>query len=775
MRCQPCGAMLGYRTILSSEFWRVARAHGAITMVDPLAGIRRLKRLLSAVLLLTSVAALSRAQTPPAAGQGVAQLEAKQQRREGQISYADGDVTIRYQQLHVTADHVEYNGATYQAVARGHVKFEYDNMEMEADSAEMNLRTNQGHFEHVHGTVHIMRRPNPAVLVSPNPLTFDAASVDRLDEHTYKIHQTKLTVCEPQRPTWLFAANQATLRMDQDVAFVNANFRFFRIPLLYLPYAKLPAGRRDRQSGFLVPEIGNSKTKGVMLGDSYYWAPTDWADATAGAEFLSLRGWSQKGDLRILPSENISLTANYFGLADRLHQGGTSLNVQFKSLLPGGWRAVGDINELSSFVFRLAFAPTFNEAANSEVHSTAFVTNNFDGFSINFAASDYKDFLTSVPQTAVVLRKAPEVRFHSVDQEPWKRWPFYFGIDAFADAAYRSDTLITTPSMVQRSEFAPHVTLPLNMGPWLHITPTFTFRTMRYGAQENDGVVVDDSISRTTEEIQVDLRPASFERTWERSKSKWKHTIEPAIVYRYVTGVNNFGDFLRFDEEDTITDTNEIEYSITQRLFRRAGPGPSDQLISWQVVQKYYFDPTFGGALVAGQRNVFQALDSLTPFAFADGPRTFSPIVSDIKISPQGHFDGEFRIDYDPLRHSITSQEFLMTVRTVGKWQVSFSRYTLNDDPILQPLSDQIRTTVSYGELNRRGWNAAISTSYDLRQGILQNEVVQTSYNGSCCGIALEFRRLSLGTVQTGNEFRAALVIANLGMFGNLHRKESIY
>jgi hypothetical protein len=93
----------------------------------------------------------------------------------------------------------------------------------------------------------------------------------------------------------------------------------------------------------------------------------------------------------------------------------------------------------------------------------------------------------------------------------------------------------------------------------------------------------------------------------------------------------------------------------------------------------------------------------------------------------------------------------------------------------LLPPSNQIRATISYGELNRRGWNGAISTSYDLRQGILQNEVVQTSYNGSCCGVAFEYRRLSLGTIQTGNEFRAALIIANLGMFGNLHRKETIY
>src|SRR5256885_3695765 len=43
----------------------------------------------------------------------------------------------------------------------------------------------------------------------------------------------------------------------------------------------------------------------------------------------------------------------------------------------------------------------------------------------------------------------------------------------------------------------------------------------------------------------------------------------------------------------------------------------SQELISWRIAQKHYFDPTFGGAMVNGQRNVFQALDSISPFAFA--------------------------------------------------------------------------------------------------------------------------------------------------------------
>jgi LPS-assembly protein len=93
----------------------------------------------------------------------------------------------------------------------------------------------------------------------------------------------------------------------------------------------------------------------------------------------------------------------------------------------------------------------------------------------------------------------------------------------------------------------------------------------------------------------------------------------------------------------------------------------------------------------------------------------------------------------------------------------------------LQPLANQIRAQVGYGDINRRGWNAVLGFSYDVRQQVLQNQLIQVSYNGSCCGIALEYRRLALGTVRTENQFRVALIIANIGTFGNLRRQEKIF
>jgi LPS-assembly protein len=103
------------------------------------------------------------------------------------------------------------------------------------------------------------------------------------------------------------------------------------------------------------------------------------------------------------------------------------------------------------------------------------------------------------------------------------------------------------------------------------------------------------------------------------------------------------------------------------------------------------------------------------------------------------------------------------------------AHFSVDNATDLQPLANQIRAQVAYGELNRRGWNAAVGFSYDVKQGVAQNQLVQVSYNGSCCGIALEYRRLALGAIRTENQFRVALIIANIGTFGNLRRQDKIF
>jgi LPS-assembly protein len=709
------------------------------------------------------------------------------QTRKGDLFIADKNVDLQYAAMRLRADHLEYNDTTHDSLAQGHVQFDYENEHLEADEAHFNFTTGVGTFANVRGSIRILRRPNPVVLVSDNPLYFEARQVERYANNVFVVHQAWITICDQQRPTWQMFAPRARIRLNKSVALVNANFRLFKVPLLWLPYATAPAGQKIRQSGFLLPDIGNSSTKGYVFGGAYYWAPTTWADATIGVQDYTKRGSSQRAEIRLRPAENTSFSYTYYGVIDRglpdangvlVSQGGHQQRLELQSVWPQGWRFVADVNQLSSLTFRLAFADTYGDAINSEVNSAVFLSNNFRGFSLNFAGVNDKSFLTISPETSVSLRNVPEARFGSVEQAPWRNLPIYFSFDSSIGALHRQDENLTTPAAVQRSEIAPKVTVPLHFGPWLDVTATAAARTTRYGASlDSAGNLSTQPLTRNDGEFFLELRPPTLEKYFDRPKSKrkYKHTIEPEVTYRYVTGINDFERFIRFDSDATLSNTDEVEYGFTQRLYVKNGDDQPLEFMSWSVVQKHYFDPTFGGAIVDGERNVLQALNSITPFAFATGPRNSSPIVSDFKITPGGKYDAEQLVEYDPQLNKIVAEGTLVKVKPYSEFFVTVAHFHIQDDAILQPLSNQIRALVGYGSFNRKGLNFTGGVSYDIQNSALQNQIAQVTYNGNCCGLSFEYRRIALGQVRTENQFRIALNIANIGSFGNLRRQEKIF
>jgi LPS-assembly protein len=736
-----------------------------------------------AVLLLAvlgwSAAAAAAAQTvAPDAGLSV-QMEADQQRKEGSRYIADGNVQVQYQNKRLRADHAEYDSTTGELQVRGNVQFDSGTQHLQAAQGRFDVGEGSGTLTSVRGTVEAPQ-DNAAVLVSSNPLYFEAREVQRLDERTYRLHSAWLTVCLPERPFWKFFAPQATIHVDERVALINSNFRLISVPLFYTPYASIPIGPRPRQSGFTIPDVSNGTNRGLILGESFYWAPVDWMDAEVGAELYSRRGWSQRVDVRARPTQTSFLLYRYFGVRDRglpggPPQGGHQSSFRGEATLAHGWRAVADINQLSSLTFRLAFSNTYTGATGSELVSTGFLNNNFSGYSFNFAAEQYRNFLSTAPGDIVEIRQTPEIRFGSVERQPWKHWPFYFGFEAFSGANHRSDPLLTTPAMVERSEVAPRVTVPLHFGPWLDVTTSVTGRATHYGAQLVQGVVTNQRFVRTTGEFTTQIRPPAAERTWggNGTGARWKHSIAPDLTYSYVTGVTDFSRFLRFDQSDTLTDTNDIEYGFTQRLFRKAASGSAEELVSWRIAQKYYMDPTFGGAIVPGRRNVFAALNSITPFAFADEARRWSPVVSDLRITPGGRYDVKLLANIDFVNKRLTALGTVANLYPYRNFFLSFSHFNVRT--ALAPKFDQLGLRTGWGQSNRKGFNFATAMNYDLRLNTLQYQTFQVSYNGSCCGVSFEYRRLALGSVRNENQFRVALLIANFGSFGTLRPQENLF
>ncbi len=173
----------------------------------------------------------------------------------------------------------------------------------------------------------------------------------------------------------------------------------------------------------------------------------------------------------------------------------------------------------------------------------------------------------------------------------------------------------------------------------------------------NGSTVAEASLNRAAPEAKVDFVFPPIERVFERKTflgDKLKHVIEPRITYDYVTGVNDFLGTLRFDPTDLLTDTNQVEFGLTNRIYAKKGDTVTE-ILTWELIYERYFNPTFGGAVVAGQRNVLQPDIDLTGFSFLDGPRNYSPIVSIMRITPRNGVNVRWQADYDPKFHRFTN------------------------------------------------------------------------------------------------------------------------
>ena len=329
--------------------------------------------------------------------------------------------------------------------------------------------------------------------------------------------------------------------------------------------------------------------------------------------------------------------------------------------------------------------------------SQVFLSKSFNGFSLGGMVERYQNFFQSTnpdgslsnPPTfdSIRILHTPSVDASSVDRR-LAHTPFEWSFDASIAGLSRSEPGFHTSSLLGRFDFSPEISLPLHFDGW-SVRPALDLHETYYTERFVDGVAVNNATNRQAVETSVEIRPPALEKIFDGEflGQKWKHVIEPRVVYRYVNGVNDLANVLQFDERDILSDTHEVEYGFVTRLYAKrppssiqecetpmtglavgaaapeqrvpwqrisnlenqtCSPGPAArEVLTWEVAQKYFLDPTFGGALVPGQRNVFATTEDLTGIAFITQPRHLSPLVSRLRVATGSHTDTEWDMDYD--------------------------------------------------------------------------------------------------------------------------------
>ena len=199
--------------------------------------------------------------------------------------------------------------------------------------------------------------------------------------------------------------------------------------------------------------------------------------------------------------------------------------------------------------------------------------------------------------------------------------------------------------------------------------------------------------------------------------------------------------------------------------------GTITDFLTWQVRWDKYFDPTFGGAVVPGQRNVILPDIDLTGFDFLEGPRRYSPVSSEFRVQSRVNF--EWRLDYDPLTKRLANSSVSIDGR-IQKWFWALGHTDIDEPTVLEPRANQMHARVGYGNPNSRGWNSGFDVYYDLKAGNLQWWDAQVTYNTDCCGFSVQYRRINIG-LRDDSQWQGSFAISNIGTFGTLKRQQSIF
>ncbi len=572
-------------------------------------------------------------------------------------------VDIRYGTLRLQADAVRYLPATKDCFAEGNIILDNGPTRITARRVEYNLDTEMGTFYEARG------------YAEPS-FYFEASEVRKVDSDRYVIIDATFTTCTQPVPYWSFKVARGTIHLDNYAYLHHVSFRVEKVPAFYSPYLVWPI-KEDRATGLLFPEFGYSRRRGFVLSNAFYWAMRRNMDATFFLDYYALAGLGEGMEYRYVPSANGKgqLTGSFIRdqVTDRDRY---SVNFNHRQDLPGDFRLVASLNQVSDFDYFLDFQRDLRLSTNPVVLSDLYLTRNWSSYAFNFRAERRRQIFTvtrqffpsgTTPARTIAEEQEltnliePRVELRGSRQRLGSS-PLYFAFETSLDSFDKETTLFSTT--YQRFDLFPSFSAPLRLAPWLDLNPTLGLRDTYYSRRlgsvlsedqngnavpdvgedagldgvpgtgdfgEGNGVldrqqeVLDRDFVRKILQGSVEIIGPKISRIFHRPESAfspiYKHTIEPRVFYLYQSRADESVQVIPFDEKDSIAgNQNSVQYSLTTRFFaKRPGvtPRAAEPASGLSLPQALSPPPEEGKSLAAPPESGKEEKGSLSPVEIA--------------------------------------------------------------------------------------------------------------------------------------------------------------
>jgi len=681
---------------------------------------------------------------PMTRGEGPVDIEADElsYEKDGQRYEAHGHVEVTRGDLLLKADHARLSMATKDMMAWGNVTLREGEDVLECERLEVNLDTRLG-------KVYQAR-----LFLKDQNVHITGGEAEKLGESRYRIREGTFTTCDAKRPAWKFAVKELEVTLGGSGVAKGSVFYLEGIPVLYLPVGVFSL-KNERETGFLLPNIGYSNKFGPDVRTAFYWAIAKNMDATFYLNRLGDnrgRGFEEGLEYRYAFTKDTRGQANFYFIDDQIYEGNRyAFFYKHHQTLPQDFYLKGDFNYVSDndyprdFDQNLPSGTDIDSRSLKQIRSVLFGGKNWEHFSFVAEGMAFRD-LTQASNDETV-QKLPQLSFFAHPQT-FFRTPLFFDFSSTYVDFWRVKGVKS-----HRVDLLPRVSYPVRLFNVLKLESEAGLRETLYRAYDDptgrlnkwkSREIPEGAVQVSTEFYRVHAASASSWISHLFRVDKWMHTVEPLIGYRYNTRVDQ-EDFPLFDDSDRIPYTNEITYGFSQRLvgkpIREGVESGPQEFAKLKIFQSYSVGDPFERDGNGKGRYFSDVVGELWwrfgPYVSAHGDIGMSPYDGNIKrlnglITLRDWRNDALQIEYRNTKDSVKGINLSTRLKTITPLYVHGGiRYNLKDRAWIDKL---------YGlEYQAQCWTLGVVVE--------DKGASTTSFNTSEFTVQIYFNLLGIGSV----------------------------
>ncbi|MFC5740059.1 LPS-assembly protein LptD [Dyella tabacisoli] len=509
------------------------------------------------------------------------------------VYHLSGKVRLQRADQLLQADTTDYNNDTTDYDARGNVRYQEAGQLVAAERVSGNTEASRG-----------IAKDNVRYQMLTSRGNGIATQGEMLDADHSRYTQATYSTCDVGHHVWEVRGKSIFIDKDTGRGVARgATMRVGNVPLLYMPYFSFPVDNR-RQSGFLMPIIGNTSRAGFRVTTPYYLNLAPNYDATLEPSIYTSRGLMLGGEFRYLFPGGYAGQLNFeYVPRDNGSKNGTVTEtkgderylVKFvsSSHLWDSWSLGTNINRASDRNYLYDYGNDLYNTSIGTLTSSAYANGGGTWWNASIGGDIYQNVNPFYPDSVEPYKRLPRATLNL--NIPLTHW-LEFGMNNEAVAFHKSQSVNG-----KRVDLSPYLAAYFQGASWF-VRPKLAYRYTAYQLDAGyqrfgyyTGVLASAPFTPFNERSPSRALPIAsvdsgliFDRTTSLFGSNYTQTLEPRLYYLYVpyrnqnnlplfdTNVMSFDYWQLFSPNqysgaDRQMNANNLTGAITTRLLDDSG------------------------------------------------------------------------------------------------------------------------------------------------------------------------------------------------------------